>query len=186
MRLTPVSANLRRHALLAAVLATAVLSAAYESSAATSKDVTITTRGKLSDVPTRFVVPNKPSRRTLYFSPGAARVRSGGTLTLKYADKSDESHTVTIFKKRNLPKSFDDRCRLCRKVIRDHQDPDDPDAPPAKPLIDVGREGLDREGDSLYQQPKETVSATVSARRGAKLYYLCALHPWMQGSVTVR
>jgi plastocyanin len=178
--------NLRRPALLMALPLAAALPAAFEATAATVGDATVTTKGRLRSVPERFVLPNKPSRRTLYFSPGAVRVRSGGTLTLRYADRSDEAHTVTIFKKRRLPRSFDDRCRLCSRVIKLHQDPDDPEAPPARPLINEGNPGLDREGDSLYQQPEETVSAEISARRGTRLYYVCALHPWMQGSIAVR
>jgi hypothetical protein len=26
----------------------------------------------------------------------------------------------------------------------------------------------------------------VTAKKGAKLYYLCAVHPWMQGKITVK
>jgi hypothetical protein len=31
----------------------------------------------------------------------------------------------------------------------------------------------------------ETFTARISADEGTTLYYLCALHPWMQGSIDV-
>jgi plastocyanin len=41
-------------------------------------------------------------------------------------------------------------------------------------------------GDSLFQAPGKNVSAVVSAPAGTTLYYLCAIHPWMQGKIVVK
>lgn len=53
-------------------------------------------------------------------------------------------------------------------------------------VVDVGGAGLDSPGDSLLFFAGESISATVSAPSGTTLYYLCTIHPWMQGSITVR
>ncbi|MGH2651068.1 MAG: cupredoxin domain-containing protein, partial [Actinomycetota bacterium] len=52
-------------------------------------------------------------------------------------------------------------------------------------VIEVGGPGLDAPGDSLLLFPGESISASVSAPAGSTLFYLCAIHPWMQGSITV-
>jgi hypothetical protein len=53
-------------------------------------------------------------------------------------------------------------------------------------VIDVGSPGLDAPGDSLLFFAGESISATISAPAGSTLFYLCAIHPWMQGSISVR
>jgi len=44
-------------------------------------------------------------------------------------------------------------------------------------------------GDSLFIAPNgtpgATVNATINSSSGTTLYYLCAIHPWMQGSTRV-
>jgi hypothetical protein len=51
--------------------------------------------------------------------------------------------------------------------------------------VNVGGPGLDQSGDSLLFFAGESISAEISAAAGTTLYYLCAIHPWMQGSITV-
>jgi hypothetical protein len=54
------------------------------------------------------------------------------------------------------------------------------------PVVNVGASGLDAVGDLLFiagSQPN--VSATVTAPAGTTLDYLCLIHPWMQGAITV-
>jgi hypothetical protein len=46
--------------------------------------------------------------------------------------------------------------------------------------------GLDTVGDSLVLPPKGKVSAKISAKAGSVLYYVCAVHPWMQGKIIVK
>jgi imidazolonepropionase-like amidohydrolase len=48
--------------------------------------------------------------------------------------------------------------------------------------------GFDVEGDSVVLAPKgphKTEKVVVSAPPGTTLYYLCAIHPWMQGKIVV-
>jgi hypothetical protein len=56
----------------------------------------------------------------------------------------------------------------------------------AGPVIDVDSPGLDAPGDSLLFFAGESISAKISAAAGSTLFYLCAIHPWMQGSIIVR
>jgi hypothetical protein len=53
-------------------------------------------------------------------------------------------------------------------------------------VVNAGAPGLDAPGDSLLFFDDQSVTATVSAPSGARLFYLCAIHPWMQGQITVR
>ena len=34
--------------------------------------------------------------------------------------------------------------------------------------------------------PKGKISFNVTAKKGTTLYYLCAIHPWMQGKIKVK
>jgi hypothetical protein len=45
--------------------------------------------------------------------------------------------------------------------------------------------GLDEPRDSRWVKGNQTLTARISADEGTTLYYLCALHPWMQGSIDV-
>ena len=43
-----------------------------------------------------------------------------------------------------------------------------------------------KKGDSWFTEKKgETLSQEVTAAAGTTLYYMCAVHPWMQGKVSV-
>ena len=59
--------------------------------------------------------------------------------------------------------------------------------------LDAGAAGFDTmgddktAGDSLFIAPgQKRVSFKVTARKGSKLSYFCAVHPWMQGKITVK
>ena len=45
--------------------------------------------------------------------------------------------------------------------------------------------GINGRLDTLVILPGETVSATVTAPSGTTLYFICAIHPWMQGRLVV-
>lgn len=63
----------------------------------------------------------------------------------------------------------------------------------SKPLVKAGAAGwstmgnaTSKKGDSWFTEKKgETVSQEVTATPGSTLYYMCAVHPWMQGKVNV-
>ncbi len=40
-------------------------------------------------------------------------------------------------------------------------------------------------GDSIFIAPGQNSSIKVTADKGSRLRYFCAVHPWMQGKITV-
>jgi hypothetical protein len=59
--------------------------------------------------------------------------------------------------------------------------------------VEAGAEGWDtlgsitKTGDSWFtgSKPNTSITEKVTAAAGSKLYFLCAIHPWMHGSVEV-
>ncbi len=44
-----------------------------------------------------------------------------------------------------------------------------------------------RAGDSAFIAPgQKSFKFKVTAKKGSKLFYYCAVHPWMQGKITVK
>jgi hypothetical protein len=63
---------------------------------------------------------------------------------------------------------------------------------PKNPIVEAGREGWDtmgtvtKKGDSYFFGKKgESVEQAVTAKAGTTLYFMCAVHPWMQGQIKV-
>ncbi len=139
-------------------------------------------------------IQNKIIFSTLNFYPGEITVNQGDEITFKFADQDTEPHTATFVSQEDLPDSVEEvfGCAPCEVALVNHfggQFPEDEgEGPPQvpNPLLDEGAEGLDSPGDSLWFFPGESVSAQVSAPPGTTLYYVCAIHPWMQGSIIVQ
>ena len=59
--------------------------------------------------------------------------------------------------------------------------------------VEVGLEGWDtlgsltKKGDSWFtgEKPKTSIVQQVSAAAGTTIYFMCAIHPWMHGSIEV-
>ena len=101
-------------------------------------------------------------------------------------------HTITIVDPADVPVNFAEAyiCNWDKRILG----VDGPclqfmDAhggiPPTTPVVDVGRKGLDAPGDSIFLPPNSSVSAQITAAPGSVLHYICIIHPWMQGSITV-
>jgi len=139
--------------------------------------------------------PNQLAGAAFGFAPQAVIVKSGEPITFVDRDQdNDEGHTVTIVNKADLPTSFAeaDACFAatapCGQALAAH-DPNGDQQPPFKLVVNKGKPGLDTPGDSLLfggGLANQSISARVTAVRGTTLYYLCALHPWMQGKIVVR
>jgi plastocyanin len=107
--------------------------------------------------------------------------------------KTTVPHTITIFDPKFVPIDFATAyiCNWDKRILG----ADGPclqfmDAhggvPPTTPVVDVEDKGLDAPGDSIFLLPPDTsVSAQVTARPGTTLHYICIIHPWMQGTITV-
>jgi plastocyanin len=143
--------------------------------------------------------PGKYIKNDVRFTPAAAIVKSGATVTLINASKEPEPHTITFTKKRYLPKTFTNA--LDATLNEAHQvDPGNPEAPPAVFVVDDGAPLApgaileadtpftpDVAGDSAFIAPgQKKFRFKVTARKGSRLFYFCAVHPWMQGKISVR
>ncbi len=138
---------------------------------------------------------NKYIQDNMYFAPGTVSVKSGDSLTFKFGDtKAMEPHTLTIVKKSDLPKTGAEieNCKVCERYATPHLK--NPKAPPDQknPIVhwtlDKGQPGLDTVGDSIAIQqpgPHKSITVEVSAPAGTTLYFVCAVHPWMQGKIVV-
>jgi plastocyanin len=134
----------------------------------------------------------------VHFAPANIAVKSGATVTVKNRGTDPAPHTISFVKKKYLPKSFD--VAVNDKLLEAHQvDPTNEEAPPGVLIVDNGAAvppggtlqadtGFtpDVAGDSAFIAPdQKTFSFKVTAKKGSKLYYFCAIHPWMQGKITV-
>jgi plastocyanin len=136
---------------------------------------------------------------TLSFQPGSISVTSGSEITFVNAAGSDP-HTVTIVDKSARPSSFDEvfQCGSSKKdpcgaALAAHFPKN---APPVVQVDTDSTPGLSAVGDSLLLCPnpnlqqetcdRGSVGWVVSAPAGSTLYYLCAIHPWMQGVIKVK
>jgi plastocyanin len=132
--------------------------------------------------------PNARIASNLRFIPGDVQIRSGGTLTLETGDSTQEPHTLTIVDADEVPASIDEvfECgapdTVCAAVFAFFPESEEP------PRVIEGpgtHAGIDGRLDTLLVMPGESVSATVTAPSGTTLYFICAIHAWMQGRIVV-
>lgn len=140
--------------------------------------------------------PNEFIQLTFRFDPGKITVERGKKVTWKDVTEPDpfegpEPHTITIVDKKELPRTVPEVfgcfvedpskppgvCNLAAGHFADEKNP--------TLVLNQGREGLDTRGDSLFLRPGQSITAKVTASKGTTLYYLCAIHPWMQGKIKV-
>ena len=141
------------------------------------------------------VAINKYYQDGMHFTPGTVTVQSGGTLTFEYGNKQMDAHTLTIVPQAQLPKTPDqvNNCAVCQKYATPHLKNPKAEPGPSNPIIhwvlNKGAAGLDEVGDSVAIQPDpkhKSISVKVSAAAGTTLYFVCAVHPWMQGKIVVK
>jgi hypothetical protein len=177
----------RKGLLLAAVSGMAVLSAAGIASAgggsasqAAPSALTITAKFK-------------NGRPFFFYSPHNGSIAQGGMLTIRNASPSP--HTFSLVRQSLLPKTRRQRqlCpapgHICFAIARWHRVRHN--TVHLNP-VDVGQTGWDTEGglrktgDSVFFFRNRPQALPVSAPAGTTLHFMCAIHPWMQGTITVR
>ena len=128
--------------------------------------------------------PGQFYKDTQRFAPRNVTVDSGEKVRVRNRAKSEEPHTLSLVKRRQLPDSFD--CPACGQIEASHEvNPETGE--PGKPVVNVGSAGFDQPGDSIIINPGgDKVSFDVTADAGKTLYYLCIIHPWMQGKIRVK
>jgi hypothetical protein len=119
-------------------------------------------------------------KSSLHWSPGARTIMTGQRMHWRDADTTGEPHIVLVVNKRNVPRNVEQvfDCAICNKVagqlFSSH-----------KRRLNKGAPGLNTQGDALLLLPGQPISARVRAKRGTVLHYVCAIHPWMQGTIKV-
>jgi plastocyanin len=134
-------------------------------------------------------VPNRLMADTMHFKKDVIRIKKGGTIAL--VDKTKAPHSFSLVKKGQVPRTARgvDACfgkGPCDELALAHGaiNPDTgEEQDPTTPLVNVGKAGFNQPGDSVLIPPggKSKVKVTGSQ----DLYYICAIHPWMQGKIDV-
>jgi hypothetical protein len=137
---------------------------------------------------------NKSFNVEFRFRPGTLHIKHGATLTFRQGPPQPafafpegvDPHTLSIVRQADLPRTlregFECEGGLCGEFLQAH---DAFGAPPTF-VVNVGKAGLNRPGDSLLITDAHPVTtARVTAPAGTTLHYLCALHSWMQGKLVV-
>jgi plastocyanin len=113
----------------------------------------------------------------------------------------DAPHTITLVRQSKLPANLRemqeclyDRGQPCRSALHRHGTSRPRSISSAtspgnlKKILEDDKDnehGLDEPRDSRWIRQQHYVRVHISAAPGTTLYYLCALHPWMQGSIEV-
>jgi hypothetical protein len=107
-------------------------------------------------------------------------------------------HTFSLVTKGSRPKTAKQRkeCftpgHICMAIAKWHKfNPKTEKV--SKQLVEAGAEGWDtmgslkKPGDSWFsgEKPGGSIEQIVTAKAGTTLYFMCAVHPWMQGQIKV-
>ena len=136
----------------------------------------------------QFVANTKVSSN-LHWSPGPLVVNSGDTINLVHGDSTSEPHTLSIVNAADVPNNSDDvfNCgspgTICDEVFST-VGPQIVDQSKAQFINVAGGAGLDGRLDTVYL-PAGSISVPVTAPSGTTLHYMCVIHAWMQGTITV-
>lgn len=132
---------------------------------------------------------------TYRFNPRRTRVHQGDTIT--WDNQTNDGHTVSVVTRAQLPKTVQqiDNCSACNDLLAAHFPNGFP--PQGAPLLvlddfkaTTAPARFDSVGDSVIVAPPGSgfptrVAVNVSALPGTTLDYMCAFHPWMQGSIQI-
>ena len=146
-----------------------------------------TAKNRINIVGGASIKPGESVTDDQHFTPQVLTVKSGATVKLANKAKTEDPHTISLVKKSQLPKTAKQafNCAACNAFFGAHE-VNEQTGEPGKPVVDVGQPGYDQPGDSMVIAPKGKISFKVSAKKGTTLYYLCAIHPWMQGKIKVK
>lgn len=185
--------KLRTLALLTAAAITAGGAAAVAGAAREGRQANITTIKAVTSLPK--VKINRYIQDGLRWDKDVYKVKSGGTIHV-LNDAADEGpHTLTVVAQKDEPQTGLQvvNCKICLTLAKAHGANPNSDAPPKFQYLEngVGQKtppNLDRPGDSGVTGPGkkgESIDLKVTAKPGTKLYFMCLIHPWMQGEIVV-
>jgi hypothetical protein len=165
---------------------TAALAANGHSSV--SKHATIVAVSKSKVKINRYIQDGMRWNRDVY------KVRSGGTITIINRAPMEGPHTFSVVAKRDLPRTIGqiNNCRICLRIAQNQGADPNSQAPPKFMFAENGvgtntPPNVDRPGDSAFIAPVMGAKVTlkVTAKPGTTLYFMCAVHPWMQAKLIV-
>ena len=138
---------------------------------------------------TESFVPNAKVMATLRFAPGPLVVRSGDSVT--WSDETGDIHTISVVAGGDLPATIEEvfACPVCGPILAGHFDFSTNPPTLITPILGGGADGtagFDGPGDSRFLFPGGSTSARITAPAGSTLHYMCAIHPWMQGTISVQ
>jgi plastocyanin len=170
-------------------LAVGVTGVAMAQGGAAPSKTTIKSKQKL------VVKVNRYIQDGLRWDKDTYTVKSGGTLHIVNGDGTEGPHTFTVVAEKDLPKTAAQvmTCKICTTLTKAHGADPNTDAPPKFPFLEngVGQDtapSVDRAGDSGVTgegKKGESIDLKVTAKKGKELYFVCIIHPWMQGKVAV-
>ena len=112
-------------------------------------------------------------------------VKSGATVTLRDKSTMGQPHSLSLIAKKPKGDQAIMECKACGPLMEAHEaNPETMEA--GKALVEAGAEGFDVAGDSIWLPSKGKVTFKVTAKKGAKLAFVCAVHPWMLAEITVK
>jgi len=139
---------------------------------------------------------NRFVKDALRWQKDTYQIKSGGTLHI--VNKAhDGPHTFSIVARKDLPRTAKqlNECSICQTIGGWHgiTDPNAEGPPPfpasedGQGVADPSTVSFDKPGDSVFigENPGDSADAKITAKKGTKLYFMCAIHPWMQAKVIV-
>jgi hypothetical protein len=134
-------------------------------------------------------VPNRSIADTMHFQKDKIAVQTGGRITL--IDRTEQPHTLSLVRPGQVPKTARgvDACfgrGPCDDLAVAHGavNPETgEEQEPTTQLVNVGKAGFNRPGDSVIIPPGGRTTIRVTG--GRDMSYLCAIHPWMLGKIDV-
>jgi plastocyanin len=178
----------RRKLARPAIAAVAILVAAVvavPALAAAPRNVTVKSIGSVT------MVPNRSVTDSMHFNRDVFTIQTGGKVTL--VDRTKEPHSWSVVKRGQVPGTLRqvDACfgkGPCDDLAIAHGaiNPDTgEEQDPTTPLVNVGKDGFNKPGDSVLIPPGGRTSVKITAVPGSTLNMICAIHPWMQNKVKV-
>ncbi len=176
------------------VLTASALVALTTSVVLSSADVarTVTIKGTERFIPNAFISAD------FRFEPGPLSVKSGDSVT--WQNTTNDGHTISIVPSQPTTIGEVFNCgapgTVCAPILQCHfpagfgQGGPPPEINPLCGNATTGE--LKAVGDSFLIPPPgfgppsaQTVTAMITAPAGTTLLYMCVIHPWMQGSISV-
>jgi hypothetical protein len=121
-------------------------------------------------------------------------IRSGGKITIVNMAASDGPHTFSVVTKSQLPRTTRAilQCKICNAIAKDFGANPGSHKPPKFLFVNNGKgtntpPNVNGPGDMAFIAPKQNAKVTlkVTAKPGTTLYFICAVHPWMQAKLVV-